>query len=153
MEFVLYLIQETLDLWDLLTRYFDPEQLPMGAYIVCSALVLWLWWFALSLAPARPRRLLWALAAAILISPTVTGGGNPQLAPANVAMLYGFATDNALLWQTNLAVMMFVFFAVLLLQQFWLEIKPYHDQVAARKAAQTPNLPSKNFSDEKRSKP
>jgi hypothetical protein len=141
MDFVLYLIQITLDLWDLLTRYFNPELLPMGAYIVCSALALGLWWFALSLVPARLRRLLWAVAAAVLISPTVTGGGNPQLAPANVGMLYGYATDNALLWQTNLLVMVFVFFVVLLLQQLWLEIKPYHQKVAARKVSQTDNLP------------
>ena len=137
MDFVLYLIQRTLDLWDLLTRYFNPELLPMGAYIVCSALALGLWWFALSLVPARLRRLLWAVAAAVLISPTVTGGGNPQLAPANVGMLYGYATDNALLWQTNLLVMVFVFFMVLLLQQLWLEIKPYHEKTAARKARQS----------------
>lgn len=142
MEFVLYLIQKILDLWDLLTRYFNPELLPMGAYVACSALALGLWWFALGLVPARLRRLLWAVAAAVLISPTVTGGGNPQLAPANVGMLYGYATDNALLWQTNLLVMVFVFFLVLLLQQLWLEIKPHHQKAGERKVRHTDDQPN-----------
>ena len=137
METILYLIQRVLDFWDVLTRYFDPELLPMGAYVICSAIALSLWWFALSLAPERFRRLLWALAAAILISPTVTAGGTPQLAPANVGMLYGLATENALLWQTNLLVMVLVFFVVLVLQQLWLEIRAHrlkpasHDESTA----------------------
>ena len=141
MEFVLYLIQKILDLWDLLTRYFNPELLPMGAYVACSALALGLWWFALGLVPARLRRLLWAVAAAVLISPTVTGGGNPQLAPANVGMLYGYATDNALLWQTNMLVMVFVFFLVLLLQQLWLEIKSHHQKAGERKVRHADDQP------------
>ena len=121
-DFVLGFIEQLLSLWDLATAPFDPDLLPVIAYSFCALLALLLWSLITRKLPRVVGVPLFMLAVAFLLTPTVTGGIYPQLAPANVSVLYGLGVGNSALWISSLAAIGFCFFVLMALYFLWLEV-------------------------------
>lgn len=102
-----------------LLEQFPEENVAIIVYVTGAMIALWCWYRLMSRLPNPIGGILWIIAFAILVTPTISEGPNSALAPAIFGLLFGVITKEHVLIWSNLSLILFVIGTGLLVGFCW----------------------------------
>ena len=122
--------------WSNLVDGVPPDLLPLYAYVCFSVIVLLLWLFIVRVLPKPFGGMSWLAVFAVLLTPTMALGDTGDIAPANIAVVYGILMKDMGLALPNPLPILVVFAVGLFLGFIWQLIKGLIDKAVEKSRQQ-----------------
>jgi len=95
------------------------ETIAVLVYVIGSIIALWCWYGVTKRLPRTLGGILWILAFAVLLTPTVSEGPNASVAPAIFGLMFGVLTKEQELVWINASLILFVIGIASLIGYCW----------------------------------